>query len=365
MHVSHLAYVAIMVTGVIAAPGVASRDAKASLPRPIGGRWNTVNPIVGGIGGGIRPARVNGGPNIVGGQPSTVNEDDSDGFPENERRGDVGYNDHCNKDDDCVVGSFCIESKCSVGRDLANEGEQCTRHEDCAIGSFCVGNRCSVGRDFECTQDTDCVVGSFCVNNQCSVGRDFEHAAEDCIRDGDCGVGSFCVNRKCSVGRDFECTQNEDCVVGSFCIENKCSVGRDLEDNREPECNTHEDCPAGSFSTNYRCSVSRKAVRDLGDFLGECNSHEDCGVGSFCVSHWCTVARKLADGSMNLAARDVVAEDDDYWYLEARAAVDVLDELSGRNEKRKPKNKCPKKCGNGKHCCYEHFCQPPNCLGEF
>lgn len=27
------------------------------------------------------------------------------------------------------------------------------------------------------------------------------------------------------------------------------------------------------------------------------------------MSHWCTVARKLADGSMNLAARDVVAED--------------------------------------------------------
>lgn len=194
MHVSLIAYVAVMVTGAIAAPGVASR-------------------------------------------------------------GNVGYNEHCNNNNDCAVGSFCIESKCSVGRDLEdNNGETCTQ-------------------------------------------------------DAECAVGSFCINKKCSVGRDFECTLDTDCVTGSFCIGNKCSVGRDFGDNIAKECNTHEECPAGSFCTNHQCSVARMAARDLDEFLGECSTHEDCGVGSFCVAHWCTVARKLEDGSVNLAARDVVAED--------------------------------------------------------
>ncbi|KAL4787321.1 hypothetical protein BJX76DRAFT_354267 [Aspergillus varians] len=100
------------------------------------------------------------------------------------------------------------------------------------------------------------------------------------------------------------------------------------------------------------------AIRDdemKDSFYGKCESHSECGVGSFCVAHWCTVARKLEDGGMNLAARDVVAEDVSfhYWYLEARAT-----------EQKKPKNKCPKKCGGGKHCCAHQFCQPPRCLGE-
>ncbi|KAL4922912.1 hypothetical protein BDW62DRAFT_196919 [Aspergillus aurantiobrunneus] len=116
----------------------------------------------------------------------------------------------------------------------------------------------------------------------------------------------------------------------------------------------------------------QKAARDVIDlhdtddeYDGACNSDTECAKGSFCVDNWCTAATKLEDGVLRLISRDVVHEDDDYWYLEARAAVDVLEELTGETEQKRAKNKCPKKCGGGKHCCSNHFCQPPNCLGDF
>ncbi|KAL3474789.1 hypothetical protein BJX99DRAFT_260050 [Aspergillus californicus] len=154
-----------------------------------------------------------------------------------------------------------------------------------------------------------------------------------------------------------------------------------------------------SASTDVQSSEDDKAK--CGGF---CNWSSDCCPGDFCSVNWCNRGRKLADGTIelqngitlaadyednveddieddvetaahgsgtietiteedkaNLINPMIVAEDDDYWYY---AAIDTVDTLSG--EKKKPKNKCPKKCGDGiHHCCKEHFCQLKKCRGEF
>ncbi|KAL4985193.1 hypothetical protein BDW68DRAFT_179966 [Aspergillus falconensis] len=106
---------------------------------------------------------------------------------------------------------------------------------------------------------------------------------------------------------------------------------------------------------------------DTSKFDGPCKVHSDCNGGSFCIANWCTVARKLDDGTVVLPAREIVGEDDEYWYYKSRTAIDVLDELTGKVDAKNIGNACPKKCdgkGGTKKCCPSHFCQPPRCLGD-
>ncbi|KAL3463431.1 hypothetical protein BJX64DRAFT_257292 [Aspergillus heterothallicus] len=58
---------------------------------------------------------------------------------------------------------------------------------------------------------------------------------------------------------------------------------------------------------------------------------------------------------------DLIGEDEDFYYYGDFAAI-----FNGA--KPKPKDKCPKKCGKGKHCCPRHFCHASagkegKCLG--
>ncbi|KAL4911022.1 hypothetical protein BDW74DRAFT_142291 [Aspergillus multicolor] len=100
------------------------------------------------------------------------------------------------------------------------------------------------------------------------------------------------------------------------------------------------------------------------EFDQHCKVNTDCNSGSLCLGGWCTAGQKDEDGNISLPARDIVVEDDDFWYLQTRNAMDVLDELSGNVSPQNVKNKCPKKCDGtvGKHrCCPNQFCQPPKC----
>ncbi|KAJ0414434.1 hypothetical protein BJY00DRAFT_318785 [Aspergillus carlsbadensis] len=71
------------------------------------------------------------------------------------------------------------------------------------------------------------------------------------------------------------------------------------------------------------------------------------------------VQRELVEPS--LTEEDLIAEDEDFYYY-----ADIADIFNGG--KPKPKDKCPKKCGQGEHCCPRHFCQASagkkgRCLG--
>ncbi|KAL4997898.1 hypothetical protein BDV10DRAFT_185699 [Aspergillus recurvatus] len=106
---------------------------------------------------------------------------------------------------------------------------------------------------------------------------------------------------------------------------------------------------------------------DSSEIDGPCKVNSDCNVGSLCIANWCTVARELLDGTVVLPPRDIVGEDDEYWYYKPRPAIDVLDELIGKVDAKNVGNACPKKCdgkGGIKRCCPRHFCQPPRCLGD-
>ncbi|KAL3454475.1 hypothetical protein BJX65DRAFT_301116 [Aspergillus insuetus] len=71
------------------------------------------------------------------------------------------------------------------------------------------------------------------------------------------------------------------------------------------------------------------------------------------------IQRELVEPS--LIEEDLLAEDEDFYYY-----ADITEIFNGG--KPKPKDKCPKKCGKGKHCCPRHFCQASagktgRCLG--
>ncbi|KAL6233138.1 hypothetical protein BDW75DRAFT_242327 [Aspergillus navahoensis] len=106
---------------------------------------------------------------------------------------------------------------------------------------------------------------------------------------------------------------------------------------------------------------------DTSAFDGPCKVNSDCNVGSFCIANWCTLAHELDDGTLVLPSRDIVGEDDEYWYYKSRTAIDVLNKLTGKVDTKNIGNACPKKCdgkGGTKKCCPRHFCQPPRCLGD-
>ncbi|KAL4774399.1 hypothetical protein BDW60DRAFT_205568 [Aspergillus nidulans var. acristatus] len=106
---------------------------------------------------------------------------------------------------------------------------------------------------------------------------------------------------------------------------------------------------------------------DISEFDGPCRANRDCNVGSFCIANWCTAARELDDGTLVLPPRDIVGEDEKYWYYKSRTAIEVLDELTGKVDTKNIGNACPKQCdgkGGTKRCCPRHFCQPPRCLGD-
>ncbi|KAL4820480.1 hypothetical protein BDW67DRAFT_180863 [Aspergillus spinulosporus] len=106
---------------------------------------------------------------------------------------------------------------------------------------------------------------------------------------------------------------------------------------------------------------------DTSEFDGPCRADRDCNVGSFCIANWCTAARELDDGALVLPPRDIVGEDENYWYYKSRTAIEVLDELTGKVDAKNIGNACPKKCDGKvgtKRCCPRHFCQPPRCLGD-
>ncbi|KAL4765902.1 uncharacterized protein BDW70DRAFT_155554 [Aspergillus foveolatus] len=106
---------------------------------------------------------------------------------------------------------------------------------------------------------------------------------------------------------------------------------------------------------------------DTSEFDGPCRVNRDCNAGSFCIANWCTAARELDDGTLVLPHRDIVGEDENYWYYKSRIAIKVLDELTGKVDAKNIGNACPKQCdgkGGNKRCCPRHFCQPPRCLGD-
>ncbi|KAL4929882.1 uncharacterized protein BDV17DRAFT_260288 [Aspergillus undulatus] len=275
-------------------------------------------------------------------------------------------------------------------------GGLCKENADCGVGSFCINHKCTVARRVEkdtiplpgdtygnvCKEPGDCSPGSFCFNHHCTLARDIPGTPSTygnvCKEPGDCSPGSFCVDQHCTFARGAEIkaqVEAEAAATHSMKKKDTTPPTPGSQEEFQAPCEEHSDCNTGSFCVDKHCTFSRgvevetgtetQSTHDVSEYQGPCNTHSDCKSGSLCVAQFCTAATKLPDGSVYLAARDVVHEDDNFWYLESRAAVDVLDTLTGKTESVKSKNACPKKCGNGKHCCSNMFCQKPDCLGNW
>ena len=202
----------------------------------------------------------------------------------------------CGDDDDCSVGSVCIESGCDdlegapIKRCAFAGGGACHTTEDCPPERECMevpdeGNRC-VKTTPGCAMRFDCALGFTCENGSCVDRRvpcDFD---VDCPKNHTClgvGTSTFCVRIQVDCLEEFNCIGlaprcedidgdgNKECagVVDpneaspSACVNAQCTeVGAPV-------------CETASVGSETRCGQ-----------YGLCLDDGDCAVGFTCVGLW-------------------------------------------------------------------------------
>jgi hypothetical protein len=157
----------------------------------------------------------------------------------------------CDTNDDCSVGSVCIESGCDslvgapINQCVFAGGGACNTSMDCPNGRECVdvpeeGKRC-VKTTPGCDTSFDCVLGFYCESGSCVDRR------IPCIEDVDCPKNHTCggaTNSSLCLRIQTDCLFEFDCVgVAPRC--------EDIDGDGSKEC-------AGVFDPNRR-SAKRRA----------------------------------------------------------------------------------------------------------
>ncbi|KAL4867159.1 hypothetical protein BDV12DRAFT_198506 [Aspergillus spectabilis] len=91
-----------------------------------------------------------------------------------------------------------------------------------------------------------------------------------------------------------------------------------------------------------------------------CMDYKDCCEGDFCIAGSCIVGHKAIEAikARNVDTSYFVSEDeDDYDFYH------FVTDANGQKKKKGTDGCCPKKCGNGLHCCKHDFCQLGECRG--
>ena len=202
----------------------------------------------------------------------------------------------CDTNDDCSVGSVCIESGCD-----STEGEaikQCV---------FAGGGFCNTTAD--CLTDRDCMEvpgeGNRCVKTTPGCDTSF-----DCVLGFSCEAGS-CVDRRVPCDLDRDCPKNHTCfgtTNSSFCVR----IQRDCFEDFDciglaPRCedidgDSNKECagvfdpnqPSPSACVNSDCTDAAAPVCETGATgsatqcgqYGLCLDDTDCAAGFSCLELW-------------------------------------------------------------------------------
>ncbi|UCF46587.1 MAG: hypothetical protein JSU89_05225 [Myxococcales bacterium] len=231
----------------------------------------------------------------------------------------------CETNDDCSIGSVCIESGCDdldglpITQCVFAGGGACTSDAMCTpLGRVCrdvpeEGMRC-VKITPGCDTRFDCVPGFACENGTCVDRRVPCDLDEHCPKNHVCGgtdTSNFCrrIQQEClfefdCVGLAFRCEDidgdgNKECA-GTYdpnasspdaCINSECSdaeapvceaasVGSTTQCGQYGLCRNDTDCVAG-FSCVGLWPDERKECVPSG---GSCSSSTQCGVRQVCAS---------------------------------------------------------------------------------
>jgi len=202
----------------------------------------------------------------------------------------------CETNDDCSVGSVCIESGCdsaegsAIKRCVFAGGGACNTTADCPAGRDCMevpgeGNRC-VKTTSGCDTAFDCVLGFVCEAGSCVDRR------VPCERDPDCPKNHTCLGTMTSsfcVRIQRDCLEDFDCVG----LAPRCE---DIDGDGNKECAGVVDPnqPSPSACVNSQCTDASAPVCETaaagsttqcGQY-GLCLDDTDCAAGFSCLGLW-------------------------------------------------------------------------------
>jgi hypothetical protein len=277
-----MAYRWLGVLTLLAACSFGCENGEAGGPRGDGG--------VGGVGGlgGDGGASGTGGTAGAGGSqvPCTTSllcvSCPSEGF--------------CETNDDCFVGSVCIESGCDslegspIKQCVFAGGGACTSSAMCAEGRDCVdvpeeGMRC-VKTTPGCDTSFDCVLGFSCEGGSCVDRR------VPCIQDVDCPKNHTCsgaTNSGLCLRIQRDCLFEFDCTdVAPRCEDidgdgNKECAGVFDPNQPSPVACVNSDCTDGSAPV---CEAAGAGSSTQCGQYGLCLDDGDCAAGFSCVGLW-------------------------------------------------------------------------------
>jgi hypothetical protein len=280
-------WIGVLLLGVACAVGC-SADGDIGLPRGTGASGGTA--AAGGMGGLGGQSGMDGtaGMSGTGGSgPECVTNLVCQSFPTQGR---------CDTDEECAVGSVCIESGCEdldampIRHCVFAGGGACNTSEDCPTERECMevpleGPRC-VKTTPGCTTMFDCVPGFSCEDGSC-VDRRVPCAFDvDCPKNHTClavGVSRFCVR----IHRD--CAEDFDCIG----LAPRCE---DIDGDGKPECAGVLDSNAVSPTAciNAECSEPAAPVCEAEGLSGTttcgqyglCLDDTGCADGFVCASLW-------------------------------------------------------------------------------
>jgi hypothetical protein len=207
----------------------------------------------------------------------------------------------CNTNDDCAVGSVCIESGCdSLEGDPIKQcvfagGGACTSDAMCTpFGRECVdvpeeGKRC-VKTTPGCDTSFDCVLGFACENGTCVDRRLACDLDDHCPKNHICAgtaSSSFCLRIQRGCAEDFDCEG-----LAPRCA----NIDGDLDGNKECAGTWDPNQPSADACVNSDCTnpsapvceaVGPGSGTDCGQY-GLCLSDSDCDVdsGFKCEALW-------------------------------------------------------------------------------
>lgn len=204
----------------------------------------------------------------------------------------------CNTDEDCTVGSVCIESGCNAlltGAPIRHcvfaGGGACNSTDDCPAERECMdvpgeGQRC-VKTTPGCSTRFDCVPGFSCENGSCVDRR------VPCDIDSDCPKNHVCFGSL--VGSEFCVRIQVDCFEEFDCLDLAPHCA-DIDGDGNTECAGVFDPIAPTLDTclNADCTDPSAPVceaatvgstSECGQY-GLCLDDTDCAGGFSCVGLW-------------------------------------------------------------------------------